>query len=69
MCEVHFLFYFLESFCQGHQSSVQERYASIAMDEEEEIEKWTEKTELWIQWGPWIIIRIRNPDPDPGGQK
>ncbi len=22
-----------------------------------------------IQWGPWIRIRIRNPDPDPGGQK
>jgi hypothetical protein len=24
-----------------------------------------------IQWGPWIHIqiRIRNPDPDPGGQK
>jgi hypothetical protein len=25
---------------------------------------------LWIriQWGPWIRIRIRNLDPDPGGQ-
>jgi hypothetical protein len=25
---------------------------------------------IWIQWGPWmrIQIRIRNPDPDPGGQ-
>jgi hypothetical protein len=22
-----------------------------------------------IQWCPWIRIRIRNPDPDPGGQK
>ncbi len=24
-----------------------------------------------IQWGPWILIQIRNldPDPDPGGQK
>ncbi len=22
-----------------------------------------------IQWGPWIRTRIRNPDPDPGGQK
>ncbi len=22
---------------------------------------------IWIQWGQWI--RIRNPDPDPGGQK
>jgi hypothetical protein len=22
-----------------------------------------------IQSGPWIRIRIRNPDPDPGGQK
>jgi hypothetical protein len=21
-----------------------------------------------IQWGPWIRIRIRNPDPDPRGQ-
>jgi hypothetical protein len=20
-------------------------------------------------WGPWTRIRIRNPDPDPGGQK
>jgi hypothetical protein len=22
-----------------------------------------------IQWRPWIRTRIRNPDPDPGGQK
>jgi hypothetical protein len=22
-----------------------------------------------IQWDPWIRIRIRNPDPDPGGKK
>jgi hypothetical protein len=21
-----------------------------------------------IQWGPWIRIRIRNLDPDPGGE-
>ncbi len=28
-------------------------------------------TVLWIriQWGPWFPIRIRNPDPDPKGQK
>jgi hypothetical protein len=23
----------------------------------------------WIQSGQWILIRIRNPDPDPEGQK
>ncbi len=35
------------------------------------------EAELWIrihiririQWGPWIRIRICNPDPDPKGQK
>ena len=29
------------------------------------------KTGFWIriQSGQWIRIRIRNPDPDPGGQK
>jgi hypothetical protein len=24
---------------------------------------------IQIQWGPWIRIRIHNPDPDTGGQK
>ncbi len=24
---------------------------------------------IWIQSGQWIRILIRNPDPDPGGQK
>jgi hypothetical protein len=43
-------------------------YCNFCSDVDLDPDPYLDPDWIRIQWGPWIRIQIRNPDPDPGGK-